>query len=554
MENISHFFEACERGKINEVKDLLEQHDLSSLIEDKTRDGRTCLHAAVISGNRDLLRALAEKLRDSGLINTIKKTDEQGDTPLHLAVREDAVELVKILVELDDNLFDCANKEGQTPLKLAVSLGFKEAVEILVSHTSNALHYIVELNQVKLVEYLRRKKVLSELINQPFQPARNPPAKENCATNASKNEGNCATNSHHVQPIDGGEHHPKGKTPSNTENDQPIVRPGDTPLHIAARNKYGHMVDLLLKVDGVEKLARNSESKTPCEIAREVTEYHESFRIIRKLGDFRGKTKRFMYCAPQVSHKKYMKARSMVDKAYEERRNAELVVAALLAAMTCAAAFTVPGGFNSESPVKGDQGSPIPSFNHVHDDQGSPLLISLVSFKLFIIFDCIAFFLSLFVCIMWEMSSELTTGDKMLFMTVNSSVVCCSFGFTAYGFMSGVYAMLARKVETFSWVVLGSLIAITICGVLAFIRQSVHFAVKRARLHRLCGVSCFVDDIVEKVWSLAERCGLLNLVRCGDDVSRDIISGQVLCCKPTPQQTVGSHNSRSSPSCCFNHV
>ncbi|XP_059072149.1 ankyrin repeat-containing protein ITN1-like isoform X2 [Cryptomeria japonica] len=489
MENISRFFEACERGKINEAKDLLGQLELSSLIEEKTQDGRTCLHVAVISGNRDLLQALAEKLRDSGLINKIKKTDEQGDTALHLAVREDAVDLVKILVELDDNLFDCANKEGQTPLKLAVSLGFKEGVEIL--------------------------------------------------------------------PIDGGEHHPEGKTPSNTEDDQPIVRPGDTPLHIAARNKYGHMVDLLLKVDDVKKFARNSEGKTPCEIAREVTEYHESFRIIRKLGDFRSKTKRFMYCAPQVSHKKYMKARSMVNKAYEERRNAELVVAALLATMTCAAAFTVPGGFNSESPVKedqGSQGSSIPSLNHVHDDQGSPLLISHVSFKLFIIFDCIAFFLSLFVCIMWEMSSELTTGDKMMFMTVNSLVVCFSFGFTAFGFMSGVHAMLARKVETFSWVVLGSLIAITMCGVLAFIRQSVHFEVKRARLHRLCGVSCFVDDIVEKVWSLAERCGLLKLVRCGDDVSRDIISGQVVCCMPTPQQAVGSHNSRSSPSCCFNHV
>ncbi|GLJ05944.1 hypothetical protein SUGI_0028820 [Cryptomeria japonica] len=118
----------------------------------------------------------------------------------------------------------------------------------------------------------------------------------------------------------------------------------------------------------------------------------------------------------------------MVDKAYEERCNTKLVVVALLATMTCAAAFTVPGGFDSETEIK--------------EDQGSPLLISFISLKFFLIFDYMAFFLSLFICIiMWEMSCELTTGHKMVFMTVNSLVVCCSFAFTAYGFMCAVYAM-----------------------------------------------------------------------------------------------------------------
>ncbi|GLJ05956.1 hypothetical protein SUGI_0029030 [Cryptomeria japonica] len=225
------------------------------------------------------------------------------------------------------------------------------------------------------------------------------------------------------------------------------------------------MVNLLLKVPGVDKLALNNEDKTPFEIARNVTEYHESFRTIRRLRGSRPGPRRFMYCAPQVSHIKYNNA--MSNKAYEARRDAELVVAALLAAMTCAALFTVPGGFNSESP------------SDVQHDQGSPLLVSLVSFKLFIIFDCIAFFLSLFVCTMWELSADLNTKNKRLFMNVNAMVVCLSFGFSASGFMCAVYAMLARK----------------------------------ARFDRLVGVSWFFDDIVEKVWCAAERCGLLNLSR-----------------------------------------
>ncbi|GLJ05948.1 hypothetical protein SUGI_0028910 [Cryptomeria japonica] len=263
---------------------------------------------AVIAGDPDLLKETAAKLPYTDLINILEKEDEKGETALHIAVRQNRLDLVKQLVVLDENLFDRANKGGETPLKIA-----------------------------------------------PYQPATN---KETCAKNSSDNEGN----PHHVQPGDGGEQLPKDKSRTNTSGDggekplqanddtnrqqeQSTVRPGDTPLHIAARNKYEHMVDLLLKVPGMNKLALNSEDKTPFDITREVMEYHESFRIIKKLEYSK---RPFMYCVPEVSHQKRMEARKMVDESYKTRRDAELVVAALLAAMTCAAAFTVPGGFESE--------------------------------------------------------------------------------------------------------------------------------------------------------------------------------------------------------------
>ncbi|GLJ05936.1 hypothetical protein SUGI_0028600 [Cryptomeria japonica] len=519
--NVPGFFVACRNADLTTAKDLLKHEDSTSLSTIWER--RTCFHVAVIAGDPDLLKEIAAKLPVSEFIDIITKRDKKGDTALHVAVRKNRLDLVKQLVQLgaslsqcesrldlvklsvplDAYLCDCVNNEGKTPLKLAVSLGFREAVEFLFSRTSNALHYIVELNQVKHVQFIIDQKVdLSELINKSYQPTdggeQHP--KKKSLTNASG---------------DGGEESSQSNGDPNNQQDHPIVLIGDTPLHIAARNKYDHMVNLLLNVRGVNKLARNNEDKTPFEIAREVTMYHESFRIIRKLADSRGSSKPFMDCAPQVTHEKRIEARKMVGEAYKARRDAELVVAALLAAMTCAAAFTVPGGFESKKDLK---------------DRGSPNLISLTSFKLFLIFDCIAFFLSLFVCVMWEMSCELTTGDKMLFMTVNGLLVCCSFAFTTYGFMCAVYVMLERKVQTFSWVVLGSLLTITLWAVLAFIHQSVQFSVKRARFHRLCGESSFFDDIVENVWSRAERCGLLNILRSGDDVSQDLITGHAMCC------------------------
>ncbi|XP_059063130.1 ankyrin repeat-containing protein ITN1-like isoform X2 [Cryptomeria japonica] len=486
MENISAFLEAWECHDIRRAKDLLGGLDLSSLTE------------------KNLLEEPAARLRDSGSINKIKKRDGKGDTALHLAVREDHLNMMKCLVELDASLCNCRNKVGENPLKLAVSLGFEEAVEFLITHSSNALHYIVELNQVKLLQYLIQKEVkLSKLINQPYQPATNPPdnEEEKCPTDASSDGGD--------EPSESADENKNKAEEKNTRNsiaDEAIVVIGDTPLHIAARNKYGQMVNLLLKVPGVDKLALNNEDKTPFEIARNVTEYHESFRTIRRLRGSRPGPRRFMYCAPEVSHIKYNNAMSTLNKAYEARRDAELVVAALLATMTCAALFTVPGGFNSESP------------SDVQHDQGSPLLVSLVSFKLFIIFDCIAFFLSLFVCTMWELSADLNTKNKRLFMNVNAMVVCLSFGFSASGFMCAVYAMLARK----------------------------------ARFDRLVGVSWFFDDIVEKVWFAAERCRLLNLCVSGEDVSEDLMTGHWKF--KSHKGDDRSNNSHLSFSCCFNHV
>ncbi|GLJ51106.1 hypothetical protein SUGI_1087860 [Cryptomeria japonica] len=152
--------------------------------------------------------------------------------------------------------------------------------------------------------------------------------------------------------------------------------------------------------------------------------------------------------------------------------------------MTFTAVFTVLGGSYQDS-----------------DDpkRETPILMGSITFKLFIVFDCIAFFLSLFVCIMWQMASELTTEDKMLFITVSGLLSCLSFGFKSYNFIAAVYSILERKDSTLAWVISGILLFIALCGTMAFVHHLVMFAVGQARLHLLCGVPRRLDDIVEAV-------------------------------------------------------
>ncbi|XP_059068766.1 ankyrin repeat-containing protein NPR4-like [Cryptomeria japonica] len=378
------FFEACESGDMKQAKRLFGRRDFDPTKLDgmkTTVEGRSCLHVAVLAGDEVLLERLVKKLNQQKFTD---EGDKRGDTALHLAVWKYRVDLVKVLLDLS-----LPNKKGESPLCIAVKFGFLDVVKELIDPDPETT----------------TKRLLKPEAAQNLCKDKNVKLSKSLSTNASDNEG---------------------KRDKETVKSQPIVE-GDTSLHIAAKNKNEPIVGLLRKVHGVNKQALNSEGKTPLDVAREVTEYHESFRIIKKLTDYKPSPKPFMYCAPEVSKEKHERAREMVNKSFEERRETELVVAALLATMAFTAVFTVPGGSYQDSD---------------NQNRGTPIFLGYYMFKLFIIFDCISFFLSLFVCILWQMASELTTEDKMMFMTLSTLLTCFIFGFNACGFMAAVYTIL----------------------------------------------------------------------------------------------------------------
>ncbi|GLJ51101.1 hypothetical protein SUGI_1087800 [Cryptomeria japonica] len=236
-----------------------------------------------------------KKLADRELVKTFEKPefinekDNQGDTALQLAVWKYRVDLVTLLLDGKADL-SLANNKGETPLCVAVKFGFLDVLKNLIDHDPLAvkkvsidkkvLHRAVKLNRVKIVEFLVKKVQLSQTVE----------FSKSLSTNV-------------------------------------LMSLGQSDLLMK-------IVDMLLKVPGVNKHALNSEGKTPMDVAREVTDYHESFRIIKKLTDYKTNPKPFMYRAPEVSEEKHKRAREMVNKSFDERRNSELVVAALLATMS----------------------------------------------------------------------------------------------------------------------------------------------------------------------------------------------------------------------------
>ncbi len=91
-----------------------------------TRPRLTKLHHAAFSGDTELAENLLKRRSTQ-----IDYRDKNGNTPLHLAVRQNHLEMVKLLVEKGADM-EAANNAGLTPLSDARVRGFKEIEDYLI--------------------------------------------------------------------------------------------------------------------------------------------------------------------------------------------------------------------------------------------------------------------------------------------------------------------------------------------------------------------------------------------------------------------------------------
>ena len=94
-------------------------------IDQKTHNGSTPLHLALLKNDKKTARFLIESKAD------IHLTDEEGNTPLHLAARINATDLVRLLA--DDKTVNVTNQKGETALFRAVVNNFIDTANYLIS-------------------------------------------------------------------------------------------------------------------------------------------------------------------------------------------------------------------------------------------------------------------------------------------------------------------------------------------------------------------------------------------------------------------------------------
>jgi ankyrin repeat protein len=197
---------AAENGRLDVVKALLSQKANVNL---RTRDGKTALHAAAQSRNLDVLKALLEAPHETGYVNL---RDEEGISPLFLAAWSGNRGAVEALMDAGARA-DIQAKDGRYPLHAAAD-------------SSRTCTYLLDKGVgVDVVD----KRGWTPLMHAVYWEQEDP-------------IGLFLKRGANVDHQDGN---------------------GETVLHIAARDTYPRIIEVLLNVEGIKTDVRDNSGATP---------------------------------------------------------------------------------------------------------------------------------------------------------------------------------------------------------------------------------------------------------------------------------------------------
>ncbi|KAK3119876.1 hypothetical protein QOZ80_9AG0676970 [Eleusine coracana subsp. coracana] len=308
--------------------------------------GYNALHAAVRNGNAVIAKKIVETRPWLAKEENVEKS-----TPMHTAVLWDKIDVLRVLLEYDSSLGYIANTEN---VPLLVSAAYRDHIGVaqeLLKHCPDApsynmvdgwtcLHHAVRNGRTEFVEFILRSQQLRKLVNM------------------RTSYGDCA-------------------------------------LHWAVNKCNPEMVAALLLHPDRDITMLNNKGFTPTWILNGVREHAKTL-------NWNEISMLMLKAEPEYADVIYNLLQEVKDEVTENsRKNIKTLtqtytsntslVAILIATITFAAAFTLPGGYSS------DAGS-----------EGLPIMTRKLAFQAFLIFDTLAMCSSLvvaFVCIIASSSA-----------------------------------------------------------------------------------------------------------------------------------------------------
>uniref|UniRef100_F6HVJ6 PGG domain-containing protein n=1 Tax=Vitis vinifera TaxID=29760 RepID=F6HVJ6_VITVI len=421
----SPLYLAVERGFFKIADELLKGN--SSECSCEGTKGMTALHAAVIRTHKDIMEVLFEMKKD-----VIKKADEFGWTPLHYAAHLGHLKATEKLLKYDKSVaglldvehscaLHIAAKEGHTNVMEQIITCLPDVYDLIDNKGRTILHVAAQYGNARVVKYILKKPNLESIINEPDKE-------------------------------------------------------GNTPLHLAAI--YGHygVVIMLAADDRVDKRAMNNEYLKTIDIVQSNMDIGEKIKvryckywIMRKLehaggrqslhrlvirdnaymqnGDNEGYQENANMRTDNNGHQKssdgasrtasnmsilldrnreIMKEKELRSHHLKDISNTHLLVATLIATVTFAAGFTLPGGYNDDDP-----------------DKGKAVLSTKIAFKTFLLSDGIAFYCSTAVVFLHFFASLERNYHLLLgFIKFSAILTYVSILGMVIAFTSGIYLVL----------------------------------------------------------------------------------------------------------------
>ncbi|KAF8028970.1 hypothetical protein BT93_E1593 [Corymbia citriodora subsp. variegata] len=411
----SPLYLAASRGLSHTTELILGAFSSSS--SHKGPKGLTALHTAMYCSLTSWWKIVEERPE------LIREGDDLGWTPLHYVSCIGKVKEVRLLLQHDASMAYDLDKEGQSALHIAAFQGHvnvidelvkscPDACDIINTKGQTALHVAVIGGQVSAVKYILGTPNLEDLVNE----------QDTC---------------------------------------------GNTALHLAALHKQYNIIYILARDKRVDHLATNKDHLTALDI----------FSAHKEVG----------YVAAKVHHVlkgsdgmpcyqdwviEYVKKR--LDKQYVEREPAasiitgsntanlenfdsskrsiidlQLLVAVLIATVTFAAVFTMPGGYNQDGP-----------------DQGMAVLADRAAFKAFVISNTTAFGFSILALFLQFDTCFVDEGLRVRYAKVASYSMYVAILAMVLAFTTGTYVVLSRNagLGIVPFVVSGCLVTMYVIG------------------------------------------------------------------------------------------
>ncbi|EXB66197.1 Ankyrin repeat-containing protein [Morus notabilis] len=366
---------AAKRGYDAILNDIL--HNCSSPATSGPNK-RTVLHAVSIAKNKEMTEKVLSKFKDLA-----KQEDDNGRIPLHYAAELNCEDVVMLLLEHDKFTAYIKDKDGMTALHIAASKGhhivMKEIIslcpdccELVDNRGWNVLHFAVQGGDMDAVRVIVDDYSLSNLINEKDVDGNTPFLLNATSFTYSSYLANCPR-------VD--------KDAFNKQN--------QNALDIVSRSNEADInknrCKRKFRSKGIRSNLRIARIHTQNSVGEEDDEYLSNI---------------------------------------EKLSQAQLIAATLIATVTFAAGFTLPGGYVS------DEG-PL---------QGSAILREVTAFKAFMITDTIAMVLS--IASVFTNLFVVSHGDKSMRLSLAMLSLCLtmlSMGAMVIAFVTGTYAVLAHS-------------------------------------------------------------------------------------------------------------
>ncbi|KAJ4732973.1 ankyrin repeat family protein [Rhynchospora pubera] len=423
----SPMYIAARKGHFDFVKELLKTEKSA----DSGPAGYSALHVAVEMGHTDITKLLLKERP-----HLAHNASNDGSMPLEFAVANNNLGIVKEFLKYVPHVAYLGNKKtGLTPFLVAAMNGFVPIAEEIIracpdsAYTTsqsweNGLHQAIKHERQNFVEFILRTPQLHRLIYQVDKEG-----------NLPIHSAAAACNPDILRSL-----------LSHKEQD-----------YSAPNGKGFHAVDHVISKKKLWKTLK----------------WNESFTLLSNVIPSGWNDKAVDKTEKQTKKQSFAEVKSLTTKYITNTS----VVAALLATITFAAAFTLPGGLSNDA-----------------SDTGLPIFARKAVFQVFLISDTIAMCFSLAVVFL----SILATWEDLDFLLnyrkTSRVLMWCAYGTTSVAFGTGLFTVLAPKIL---WLAILILVLCSILPFLSIIIDEWPEILLRCRLRRQ-----FRQDLARNIYSI----------------------------------------------------